>query len=231
MRFNIQASPFYTIMNELNLFNQNQKTTISSLEISELTGKAHYNVLADIRKMLKGLEIQPTEFSGRYKDAKGEYRECFNLPKRESLILASGYNVKLRAAIIDRWAELEAKEQTKLPQTFSEALQLAADQAKQLELQAPKVQFAESVLESETSISIRNMAKMIGFGQNKFFEQLRNDKILIAIGNSRNTPYQRFIDAGYFELTERTWPNGEGITFVTRVTPKGQQYLTSKYAK
>lgn len=207
----------------------NIQSHLSSLEIATLTNKSHKNVLADIRKLLKELEIQQAKFSAQYKDSIGRTLPSFNLPKRESLILASGYNVKLRAAIIDRWAELEAEEQSQLPQSFSEALQLAADQAKKLELQAPKVEFAENILESETCIAVGNLAKTLGFGRNRFFKMLRDDKILISKGENRNTPYQKYIDSGYFELTERSWPNGEGITFVTKVTPKGQQYLTSKY--
>jgi len=81
---------------------------MSSLEIAGLTGKAHKNVLADIRKMLTELGNQPAEFSARYFDAKREERECFNLPQRECLILVSGYSVPMRAKIIDRWQELEA---------------------------------------------------------------------------------------------------------------------------
>lgn len=82
--------------------------TMSTLEIAGLTGKAHKHVLADTRKMLASLEIQPAEFSARYIDAKGEAREVLNLPKRECLILVSGYSVEMRARIIDRWLQLEA---------------------------------------------------------------------------------------------------------------------------
>lgn len=85
------------------------RLTMSSREIAELTGKDHKNVLADARKMLEDLGMRSADFSARYKDAKGEYRQCFNLPKRETLILVSGYNVQMRARIIDRWQELEAK--------------------------------------------------------------------------------------------------------------------------
>lgn len=80
---------------------------MSSREIAELTGKDHKNVLADIRSMLDGLSIDWADFSAQYKDSTGRSLPCFNLPKRETLILVSGYNVQMRAAIIDRWQELE----------------------------------------------------------------------------------------------------------------------------
>jgi hypothetical protein len=81
--------------------------TMSSLEISGLTGKRHTHVLRDARKMLIELGVEPAQFWAGYKDAKGEVRESFNLPKRECLILVSGYSTELRARIIDRWMQLE----------------------------------------------------------------------------------------------------------------------------
>ena len=83
---------------------------MSSREISKLTNKRHDNVMSDIRIMLESLEIQSPDFLGDYKDSKGRTYQCFNLPKRETLILVSGYNIQLRAKIIDRWEELERKE-------------------------------------------------------------------------------------------------------------------------
>lgn len=83
--------------------------TMSSLEIAERTGKTHGHVMRDARAMLDGLGIDQSKFGSVYRDAKGEERACFRLPKRECLILVSGYSVALRAAIIDRWVELEAK--------------------------------------------------------------------------------------------------------------------------
>lgn len=83
---------------------------MSSLEIAELTGKEHRNVMSDIRKMLDELNIDAAMFSATYKAGRNNTYECFNLPKRETLILVSGYSVSMRASIIDRWQELEAKE-------------------------------------------------------------------------------------------------------------------------
>jgi len=75
-------------------------STMSSREIAELCGKEHKNVMADIRSMCESLNIQSAEFSADYKDDKGRTYPCFNLPKRESLILVSGYDVVTRAKII-----------------------------------------------------------------------------------------------------------------------------------
>lgn len=89
----------------------NQILKMSSLEIAELTGKQHKHVLDDIRKMLNELGLAAADFSATAKYTKNMgasgTREIFNLPKRETLILIGGYNVALRAAIIDRWQELE----------------------------------------------------------------------------------------------------------------------------
>ena len=74
----------------------NNVLTMSSLEIAELTGKRHDHVMVDIVKMLKDLEIHAPDFSGTYKTARGNEYKCYKLPKRETLILVSGYSVAMR---------------------------------------------------------------------------------------------------------------------------------------
>jgi len=91
----------------------NMKETMSSLEIAKVTGKRHADVLRDIRTFFEELgEDTERNFAFSYKDSTGRELPCYNLPKRECLGLASGYDVKLRMAIIDRWAELEYNMQT-----------------------------------------------------------------------------------------------------------------------
>ncbi len=87
------------------------------IKITELCGKRHDNIMRDIKKTLEelnALKFEEVDFGGHYLDNKGESRPCYNLPKRECLILVSSYSTALRAKIIDRWKELER--QVAIPQ-------------------------------------------------------------------------------------------------------------------
>jgi Rha family phage regulatory protein len=214
---------------------------MSSLEIAELTGKEHYNVLADIRNMLIELDYLATEFSGTRIDSRGHTKPIFNLPKRESLLLVSGYNLKLRAKIIDRWQELEEQVAStpKLPVSYVEALEclVASEKEKlvlthQLEVAAPKIAFAEAVESSDDLILVRDLAKLIAgngvdIGEKRLYTWLRENRYLM----SDNSPYQSAMDKGLFKVTESIYKQGNQtkITKTTKITGKGQQYLLAKF--
>ena len=126
-----------------------------------------------------------------------------------------------------------------IPQTYAEALRLAADQAlmieqQKLELTAakPKVQFYNQVRESEHTLSMNDAAKRLGIkglGRNKLFEQLRSRGVL----DGTNVPYQRFLNSGHFEVIEKPYDyNGMvGITKVTRITQKGLQWMSKEFSR
>jgi phage regulator Rha-like protein len=114
-------------MNSLSIFSAaattGQAVTMSSREIAELTGKEHKNVLADIRDMLESLGQTSADFSANLPDSYGRLQPAYSLPKRETLILVSGYSTELRARIIDRWQELEAKAAQPQPVALTQAEQ------------------------------------------------------------------------------------------------------------
>ncbi|EPI8895197.1 phage antirepressor KilAC domain-containing protein, partial [Escherichia coli] len=127
--------------------------------------------------------------------------------KRDSIIVVAQLSPEFTARLVDRWRELEGAT-AKIPQTFSEALRLAADLEdqkaeleKQLALAAPKVEFADRVGEA-SGILIGNFAKVVGIGPNKRFAWMRDHKILIASGARRNVPMQEYMDRGYFTVKE-----------------------------
>lgn len=209
--------------------------TMTSREIAELTGKRHDNVMADIRKMLSELGLDATDFSGAYRTDRGNEYECFNLPKRETMILVSGYSTAMRARIIDRWQELEAKQAPQIPQTYAAALLEAGRLALEVEqksrllaVQAPKVEFADRVAGDDKGVNIGNYARAVGLGQNVLFRALRDHRILMSGGNRHNLPFQDYIERGYFTVKEGTRThNDETVpTFTPMVTGKGQQWLT-----
>ena len=72
------------------------------LEIAELTGKDHYNVMKDIRRILDEAEIDPVQFNGVYLGGNGQDRVCFNLPRLECDLVVSGYSAKYRMATFSR---------------------------------------------------------------------------------------------------------------------------------
>ena len=84
------------------------KQTMSSREIAELTGKEHKHVIRDIRSMLGKLKDGPT--LGHVQDVKDSrgYTSEFLLDRYHTEVLITGYDVKRRAAVIERWFTLES---------------------------------------------------------------------------------------------------------------------------
>ena len=133
---------------------------MDSRDIASLTRKDHKNVIRDIKAMLAEMEVDQLKFESVYKAGNGEMRPCFVLPKRECIILASGYNVKLRAAIIDRWAELEKAKPQMTRLEFARALLEAEERAEEVEREK-KLLLVELDKSKEYS-SIKRMEKLTG---------------------------------------------------------------------
>lgn len=86
-----------------------ENLTMTSKEIAQLCRKEHKHVLRDIREYLIDTGIWQSKDGqrGNCSGFRTSDKVLFNLPKREALILVSGYNVEVRTRIIDRWLELE----------------------------------------------------------------------------------------------------------------------------
>lgn len=230
-------------MTNLSLINNNDQT-MSSLEIAELTGKEHSNVMRDIREMFYqlGKDIESDqlkiEFSERINNLGFTVNDkSYLLTKEESLCLVAGYSAALRMAIIKRWQELESQQGPQIPQTYAAALLEAGRLALEVEqknhllaVQAPKVAFADRVAGDDKGVNIGNYARAVGLGQNVLFRALRDHRILMSGGNRHNLPFQDYIERGYFTVKEGTRThNDETVpTFTPMVTGKGQQWLTRR---
>lgn len=110
-------------MNEISTIVDGERMT--SLQIAEITGKPHADVMKAIRKMEPAWsKINEGNFSlVEYKDKKGETRPCYSLNKEECLYIATKFNDEARAKLIKRWKELEEQHQKpSVPQNYLEAL-------------------------------------------------------------------------------------------------------------
>lgn len=87
------------------------KRVMDSRDIATLTKKQHSHVLRDIRDMQEKVK-DASIFGGIYLDRYGKERPLFKLPYRETMILLSGYSVELRTKVIDRWMQLEKRQQS-----------------------------------------------------------------------------------------------------------------------
>lgn len=125
----------------------------------------------------------------------------------------------------------------KLEQQKRLAAEQAVIEANQIiEAQQPKVHFADSVSASDTSILIRELAKLlkqsgVDIGEKRLFVWLRQNGYLIKrLGSDYNLPTQKSMDLGLFEIKESTVTRSDGvkITRTSKVTGKGQVYFINK---
>lgn len=144
-----------------------------------------------------------------------------------------------------------------VPQTFAEALMLAAQQQQQLEVaqaeqvrlqievqrkdtiiqeQAADVAFAQTIKASDTNIKLGDFAKVLAsngyiIGPDRLFKWLRENGFIFG---DKNRPVQRYIDMGLFTFHEGPVRNayhrdGSPVIGLTPyITPKGQCYIIER---
>lgn len=102
----------------------------------------------------------------------------------------------------------------------------------------PKEIFTDAVSASSTSILIGDLAKLIkqngqNIGQKRLFQWLRDNGYLIKRkGADYNSPTQKAMDLGLFEIKETTIVHSDGhvsINKTPKVTGKGQVYFINKF--
>lgn len=127
-----------------------------------------------------------------------------------------------------RMADSRIKEQEK---ALSEA-------HKQIEVDKPKVLFADAVSASHTSILVGDLAKIlkqngVEMGARRLFDWMREKGFLIKQrGASYNMPTQRAMEMGLFEIKETVIAHADGHTSISKtpkITGKGQQYFVNLF--
>ena len=96
-----------------NGFNAGNAQHMTSLEIAEVTGKQHKNLMRDIRNMepawekITGLKFELCEKTYMMANGVEKSQPFYQLTKRECLYIATKFNDEARARLVLRWEQLE----------------------------------------------------------------------------------------------------------------------------
>lgn len=127
---------------------------------------------------------------------------------------------------VDMLAQLPSSQMLQLA---AEAAQRAEEAEHELEEARPKVEAYDAFIDADGTYSIGAVAKMVGLSQNKLFDRLRNDGVLIAKGAMRNTPYQQYMHHFSVKAYDYERSNGDrGTSYTTRVQPSGVDFIRRK---
>ena len=218
------------------LTNASTNLTMSTREIAKLIGKQHSNIKISAERLsTSGVigTLATQEFSHN-----GNIYTEYLLCKRDSLILVAQNCPEFTARVVDRWQELEAQSKPTfmLPQTFAQALALAAQQAleleqkeQQLELAKPKVEYVDKYVDRGNLKAVTEVAKEIGVSGKTLGKWLREEGHAWSKHPSIRWT-QPFIDKGYGEMKQYTTPGGFDGTQAL-VTPSGDLFIKQNFSK
>ena len=171
-----------------------------------------------------------------------EYALSLDLAKNIAMLERNEKGNQVRKYFIA--CEKELRKQIKAPTNMVEALELALEQAKQInalnekiEQDKPKVAFAEAVTNSKHCISITELSRYlqnngVNIGRNKLYDYLRDKGYLIKSGRDKNLPTQQYMKQGLFKVVESVvdYSTYQLVTKSTLVTGKGQRYFLNKFS-
>lgn len=217
------------------------RATMTSRDISDLVKSRHDKVKQSIERLVeRGVIVQPPVGDEQFNDSLGRPRTeaVYRICKRDSFVVVAQLSPEFTAALVDRWAELEAQQSATLPD-FSNPAAAARAWAEQFELQqqasqalieaAPKIQFVDRYVESTGLKGFRQTAKLLKANESRFREFMLDKKIMYRMGGEWQA-YQPHIDAGRFEVKAGTSESGHAYN-QSKFTPKGVNWVAGLWAQ
>jgi Rha family phage regulatory protein len=221
-----------------------KEITMTSLDVAEVTGKRHADLMKDIRKEIKdiGEEIAQGIFAlGSYKDKNNQDRPCYKFGKDGAMQLALKYDAKTRYLVIKKIEELENQGKQQLPGTYKEALIKLVEQVEENEkLQTnnlllsqqnnelkPKADYYDLFINNKGLVTITSIAKNYGMSATKMNKKLHDLGIQFKQSGAWFL-YSKYQSEGYTHTEPHPYVDSEGRDQVrpnTKWTPKGHAFI------
>ena len=230
-------------MNNLAILKQTAQT-MSSREIAQLCQKPHDNVLKLIRSLIDGGIVKSTTPHQYMHPQNGQWYTEFLSDKRDSLVVVARLSPEFTAAVIDRWQELEAQNNTPALPNFADPVQAARAWADAMELQQkaiaqvaelqPKAQALDAITHAKGNSDIRDTAKALGAKQSDFISWCLKHGWLYRDDCERLKAYANRIQQGFMtqkSVLYRGSDSTERATMQPMFTPKGLTHLAKIYTR
>lgn len=222
----------------LSVISGNSSQRMSLKEITDLIGVRHDKACLKLLSMAEEPEFGTVSISDIVYNEKGQTIKTYMLDRRQSIAVASRLNTALLMRVIDRWQELESKNESfSIPKTFADALRLAADQqeiiqnqAAKIEQQKPAVEFVGRYVESTGNKGFREVCKLLEANESEFRLFLAENKIMYRLGGDW-TAYQNHIDAGRFAVKTGVAKHNDHSYLAAKFTPKGVEWISNLWRK
>ena len=209
--------------------------TMSSREIAELVGSKHEAVRKSAERLEADQILTSPLATFDYEHRGNTYWE-YRFEKRDCLVLVARLSPAFTAQVIDRWQELELKAKEIKPLTHLETARLLVSsleqieqQAQQLAIAAPKVEFVDKYVEATGLKGFRQVAKLLKISEPEFRLFLSDNRIMYKL-NGEWVPYANHIDAGRFAVKTGQADNGHAFNSA-KFTAKGVEYVAQLWNK
>lgn len=212
----------------MQLIGKDINDVISSLDL--------YIIVNQAREMAGEAKVRLNQFNERIEDEldEADYKKIvvknpngtesneYIFSVEQAMLVGMRESKAVRRSVLDKLKELKAKT-FYIPQTYGEALQLCADQAKQLELAAPKVAFVDNLVDRKTLMTATQVAQKHGKSAvwlNKFLDDV--DVFNKSVKRARVFK-QWFIDQGLGEMKQTELGHSQPL-----FTTAGEFWISAK---
>lgn len=209
------------------LINQSTKT-MSSKDLLEIINQVRSDMGEPLLRLNSfNLKIED-ELEGEYytknvvENTNATISYIYDLTIDQCILIGMRESKSVRKSVL---AILKNKEDKfYIPQTYGEALQLCADQAKQLELAAPKIEYFDKVADRTTLLNATQVGQKVNMSAVKMNKYLDELKVYNKSVKRGRVFQQWFIDQGLGELKQTETGHAQAM-----FTVKGEQWIIQKF--